>query len=213
VLIVDDHELIRQGLISLLLHDDIEVVGDVESGEEALNQLELRKPDVILMDNVMGGMTGIEATRWIKERNEKCKVILISKDVKREFLSEGIRCGIDGYLPKNIAKQNLLEAIHTVYEGGKFFPNAVKHMVFEDFAFREKLKGPEKTTLPNDLTKREFEILGHVAQGKTNREIADELFISVKTVDSHKSKILEKMDFKNVAALVKYAVKNNIISL
>jgi DNA-binding NarL/FixJ family response regulator len=213
VLIADDHELIREGIIALLDSPDIELVGDVSSGEEVVNLLEQRKPDVILMDILMEGMTGIEATRWVKEHNSKCKVILISMEVTKEYLSNGIKCGVDGYLPKTIAKKNLLDAVRTVHNGKTYFPEQIKEIVFDDFASREKLKGPEKIKLPNDLTKREYEVLGHVALGKTNKEIADELFISLKTVESHKTNIFEKMNFKNIAELVKYAVKAKIISI
>jgi DNA-binding NarL/FixJ family response regulator len=194
--------------------DDIEVVGSVESGEEAINVCPLLKPEVILMDIMMGGMTGIEATRWIKEQNPSIKIILISSEIKKELVTAGIQSGIDGYLPKNVGQFTLTEAIRTVKQGGKYFTQAITNLVFEDFYQKKKMtQSNGKVTMPNDLTKREQEVLALVAAGKSNQEVADELFISIKTVDTHKSHILDKLGLKNTAELVRYAIKNNLISL
>lgn len=213
VLLTDDHKLIRDGIESMLLNtDDIEVIGSVSSGEESVNEVRKNRPDVILMDVMMGGMTGIEATRWIKEFDPTVKVVLVTMEISKEYVSAGIKSGVDGYLPKDIDKETLLEAVRTVYKGGRFFNEAIMKLVFEDFYSHEKLKSPDKK-LPNDLTKREHEILGLVASGKTNKELADALFISIKTVETHKTHILEKLGLKNTTELVKYAIKNNIISI
>jgi DNA-binding NarL/FixJ family response regulator len=215
VLIVDDHRLLRDGLAALLTQaDDIEVVGAVPSGEEAISIFPSLKPDVILMDIMMGGMTGIEATRWIKEQDSNMKVILISSEIKKELVTAGIQCGIDGYLPKDVDQSTLTEAIRTVKNGGRYFNEAITNLVFEDFYQKKKLTNTSgKVTLPNDLTKREQEVLALVASGKSNQEVADDLFISIKTVDTHKNHILDKLGLKNTAELVKYAIKNKLISL
>lgn len=213
VLLCDDHKLIRDGIESMLLNtEDIEVIGSVPSGEEAVNEVRQNRPDLILMDIMMGGMTGIEATRWIKEFDPTVKIILVTMEISKEYVSAGIKSGVDGYLPKDIDKETLLEAIRTVSTGGRFFNDAIMKLVFEDFYSHEKLKSPDKK-LPNELTKREFEILRLVASGKTNKELAEELFISIKTVETHKTHILEKLGLKNTTELVKYAIKNNIISI
>ena len=215
VLIVDDHRLLRDGLAALLKQaDDIEIVGSVPSGEEAISVFPSLKPDVILMDIMMGGMTGIEATRWIKEQDAQVKVILISSEIKKELVTAGIQCGIDGYLPKDVEFDVLQEAIRTVKNGGRFFNQAITNLVFEDFYQKKKLTNTQgKVTLPNDLTKREQEVLALVASGKSNQEVADDLFISIKTVDTHKNHILDKLGLKNTAELVRYAIKNKLISL
>jgi DNA-binding NarL/FixJ family response regulator len=215
VLIVDDHRLLRDGLAALLGQaDDIEIVGSVPSGEEAISVFPSLKPDIILMDIMMGGMTGIEATRWIKEQDTNVKVILISSEIKKELVTAGIQCGIDGYLPKDVDFNILYEAIQTVRSGGRFFNEAITNLVFEDFYQKKKLTNTSgKVTLPNDLTKREQEVLALVASGKSNHEVADDLFISIKTVDTHKNHILDKLGLKNTAELVKYAIKNKLISL
>lgn len=215
VLIVDDHRLLRDGLSALLAQaDDIEVVGSVPSGEEAISVFPSLKPDVILMDIMMGGMTGIEATRWIKEQDSRVRVVLISSEIKKELVTAGIQCGIDGYLPKDVDLKTLHEAIRTVKNGGRYFNEAITNLVFEEFYQKKKLTNTQgKVTLPNDLTKREQEVLAHVASGKSNQEVADELFISVKTVDTHKTHILDKLGLKNTVELVRYAIKNKLISL
>jgi DNA-binding NarL/FixJ family response regulator len=213
VLIVDDHKLIRDGIQSMLeATNDIEVIGSAPSGEEAINQVRETRPDVIIMDIMMGGMTGIEATRWIKDSDTSIKVVVVSMEASKEYVSAAIKSGVDGYLPKDVDKEVLLEAIRTVHKGNRFFNDAIMKLVFEDFYSSEKLKSaPSK--LPNDLTKREFEVLGLVATGRTNKEVAENLFISVKTVETHKTNILEKLGLRNTAELVKYAIKNNIISV
>lgn len=215
VLIVDDHRLLRDGLAALLAQaDDVEIVGSVPSGEQAISVFPSVKPDVILMDIMMGGMTGIEATRWIKEQDANVKVILISSEIKKELVTAGIQCGIDGYLPKDVDLTVLAEAIRTVRNGGRYFNEAITNLVFEDFYQKKKLTNTQgKVTMPNDLTKREQEVLALVASGKSNQEVADELFISIKTVDTHKNHILDKLGLKNTAELVKYAIKNKLISL
>jgi len=215
VMIVDDHRLLRDGLAALLSQmDDIEIVGSIGSGEEAINAFPNLKPDVILMDIMMGGMTGIEATRWIKEQHKSVRVILISSEIRKDLVEAGIQCGVDGYLPKDVDINVLHQAILTVYSGGRYFNEAITNLVFEEFYQKKKLTNASgRVTLPNDLTPREQQVLALVASGKTNQEVADELFISVKTVDTHKMHILDKLGLRNTAELVKYAIKNRLISL
>jgi DNA-binding NarL/FixJ family response regulator len=213
VLLVDDHKLIREGLNSMLVKlPDVEIVGSVGSGEDAINSARQTRPDVILMDIIMAGMNGIEATRWIKEFDSSIKVLLVTKEVSKEYVSAGIKSGVDGYLPKDVSSETLIEAIRTVHGGNKFFNDAIMKLVFEDFYTQEKAK-PTVKKLPNDLTNREYEVLCWAASGKTNREVAEGLFISIKTVETHKTKILEKLGLRNTSELVKYAITNNIISI
>lgn len=213
VLLVDDHKLIRDGIKSMIeTTGDLEVIGSVASGEEAINAVRENKPNVVLMDIVMGGMTGIEATRWIKEIDPGIKVVLVTVEINKEYVSAGIKSGVDGYLPKDVDKETLIDAMRVVQQGGRFFNDAIMKLVFEDFYSHEKLKTKD-IKLPNDLTKREYEILGLVASGKSNKELAEGLFISIKTVETHKTHIMEKLGLKNTAELVKYAIKNKIISI
>jgi len=215
LLLVDDHRLLRDGLAAILKEsEDIEIVGSVSSGEEAIRLFPSLNPDVILMDIMMGGMTGIEATRWIKEQNNDVKVILISAEVKKELVTAGIEAGTDGYLPKDVEKEILIEAIRAVHNGGRYFNEAITNLVFEDLYQKKKMPpGNGNSPLPNTLTKREQQVMTLIAAGKSNTEVANELFISTKTVNTHKGHILEKLGLKNTAELVKYAIRNNIIPM
>lgn len=214
VLLVDDHTILRDGIASILSHvEGIEVVGGLSSGEEAVNSFMLYKPHIILMDIVMSGMTGLEATRWIKEQDNDIKVIIISSEVKKEFVTTGIKCGIDGYLPKDADKTTLVEAIRSVQQGNQYFNDAITKLIFDDFYQKEKQGKKRERKITEGLTKRENEVLELVALGKSNKEVAEALFVSVKTIETHKTHILEKLGLKNTAQLVKYAIKNNIISL
>jgi len=214
ILLVDDHSLMREGMVAMLRDvDDIEIVGSIASGEEAVNLVDQLKPNLILMDIMLRGMTGIEATRWIKERDPHVKIILISMEVSKDYISAGIKSGVDGYLHKDSEKTTLIEAIRMVDKGGRYFNEAITSLVFEDFYKHEKTGKPKEKKISQDLTKREHEILELVAEGKSNKEVGESLFISVKTVETHKTHILEKLGLRNTAELVKYAIKNNIIPL
>jgi DNA-binding NarL/FixJ family response regulator len=214
VLLVDDHRILRDGIAAIINSiDDIEVVGGLSSGEEAVNLFKTFAPDVILMDILMQGMTGLEATRWIKEQSDTTKVIIISSEIKKEFVSAGIKCGIDGYLPKDVDKATLIEAIRKVVQGEKYFNAAITNLVFEDFYQGEKTGKKKQRKVTEGLTNRENEVLELTASGKSNQEVADALFISIKTVETHKTNILEKLGLRNTAELVKYAIKNNIIAI
>jgi DNA-binding NarL/FixJ family response regulator len=213
ILVADDHQLVRDGIEAMIAGvQDMQIVGMVSSGEEAINAARTHHPDVVLLDIIMPGMNGIEAARWIKELDEAIRIILVTMEISKEYVSAGIKSGVDGYLPKDTSKGTLLEAIRSVYTGERYFNDAIKKLIFEDFYSVEKLKKPRKA-LPNELTKRESEVLALVASGKTNKEIAESLFISVKTVETHKTHILIKLGLNNNAELIRYAIKNNIVSL
>jgi DNA-binding NarL/FixJ family response regulator len=214
VLLVDDHTVVRDSIAIMLAQlDDIQIVGSLASGEELISKMRDLNPDMIIMDIHMKGMTGIEATRWVKERNNKVKVILLSMEVKKELVSAGIQSGIDGYLPKDVEKSALIEAIRVVSKGEKYFNEAITNLVFEDFYNREVSARQTKQHLQlTDLSKREMEVLQLVASGKSDKEVADQLFISAKTVNTHKMHILDKLGLKNTAELVRYAITNKLIA-
>ncbi len=215
IVLVDDHKLVRDGVASMLKQvDNFQIVSTLDSGEELVSQFRNLNADVIIMDIMMKGMTGIEATRWVKERASKVKVILLSTEVKKEFVTLGIQAGIDGYLPKDVDKHDLIDAINKVQGGEKYFNEAITKLVFEDFYNKEKVAKQSKTHLQlTDLSEREMQVLGLIASGKSTKEVADELFISTKTVDTHKAHILDKLGLKNTAELVRYAIKNGLISM
>jgi DNA-binding NarL/FixJ family response regulator len=214
ILLVDDHTVVRDSIaIMLAQFNDIQIVGSLSSGEELISKMRDISPDMIIMDIHMKGMSGIEATRWVKERNNKIKVILLSMEVTKELVSAGIQSGIDGYLPKDIEKSTLIEAIRVISKGEKYFNEAITNLVFEDFYNREVSARQTKQHFQlRELSKREMEVLQLVASGKSDKEVADQLFISTKTVNTHKMHILDKLGLKNTAELVRYAIKNELIA-
>lgn len=213
ILIADDHQLVREGIESMLSGvQDIEVVATASSGEEAINRVRNDKPDIVLMDILMPGMNGIEAARWIKEIDEHARVIMLTMEISKDYVTAAIKSGVDGYLPKNISKETLLESVRSVYGGERYFNDAIKKLIFEDFYTVEKMKR-SKRMLSNQLTQRESEVLALVAGGKSNREVAEELSISVKTVETHKTHILMKLGLNNKKELIRYAIKHNIIGV
>jgi DNA-binding NarL/FixJ family response regulator len=206
ILLVDDHTLVRDGLASILNQlEGTRVVGTCATGEDAITLARTLNPTIIIMDIVMKGM--------IKEQDANVKIILISGEVKKDFVAAGIRAGIDGYLPKDASAELLHEAIKTVMSGGRYFTEAITTLVFEDFYTKEKTGKKRDRKITEGLTKRESEVLELVAEGIGNKEIGERLFISVKTVETHKSHILDKLGLKNTAELIRYAIKNNIITL
>lgn len=212
VAIADDHGLMRQGLVAMLQDSEhIEIIGNVDSGEGAVNMANELSPDIFLIDIVMRGMNGIEATRWIKEQHPKIKIILMSSEVNKDYITDGIKCGIDGYLHKNTNQEALIQAIQLVIKGEKFFSPEVTALVFEDFYLKEKVGKGLPTKKTKELTKRENEILALIAQGKSLKIIAEELFISLKTVETHKMHIYAKLGITNSAQLVRFAIENNIV--
>lgn len=214
VAIADDHGLMRLGLMSMLQEDEsIEVVGNTDSGEGAVNMANKLSPDIFLMDIVMRGMTGIEATRWIKEQNPGIRVILISSEINKDYITAGIKSGIDGYLPKDTDRETLLTAIRTVTKGDRYFSPEITTLIFKDFYSKERDKRKHNTKKTQELTKREEEVLALIASGKSLKKIADDLFISIKTVESHKMHIQDKLRLTNTAQLVKYAIEHGLIEL
>lgn len=210
ILLVDDHELFRDGLSSLLrTHNDFQIVGSLSSGEEAISQVSNLLPDVILMDIRMEGLNGIETTDKLKRTNPEAKVILISMEANSKFIEEGIKAGAMGYLPKSVNARTLTEAIQTVYKGEQFFSDEVSEIIFKKFLQKSMGQKNENKV----LSKREIEVLREIALGHTNKEVGEKLFISTKTVDTHRSNILQKLELKTTADLVRYAIKNQIADL
>lgn len=213
VMLCDDHAILRSGLTRLLgEQEDIEVVGEAENGREAVQKVQELYPDIVLMDIGMPVMNGMEATKQIKKRNPDIKVLVLTMHDNEEYLFQVLQAGASGYVLKKAADSDLVNAIHVVARGDCFlYPSAAK-MVVEDYL--EKLRsGQEPTSSYDTLTDREREILKLVAEGYTNREIAESLFISVKTVETHKSNIMEKLNLHKRAELVRYAIRKGILQV
>lgn len=214
VVLVDDHSLVRDGIKSILESSgEVIVSGACSSGEEAIGMVRDLNPDVVLMDIIMQGMTGIEAARWIKEQQKDTKIILLSMEIKKALVTAGIQSGIDGYLLKDSPKEHLTQAIQEVMAGKKYFTEAITKLIFEDYFENHQAGRKREQKVIEGLTKREIEVLEQIAQGLSTREAAERLFISVKTVETHKAHILDKLGLRNTAEMILYAVKNKIIAI
>lgn len=210
LLLVDDHEVIRAGLRMLFTaEEDMEIVGEASNAEEAIEAaLELR-PDVVLMDVVMPGLSGIEATRRIREAYPETNVLALTMHEDEQYFFEMLHAGASGYVPKRAAPDDLLSAIRVVSRGQVFLYPSVAKMLVKDFVQR----GGESPPVHELLTPREREVLTYIAEGLTNREISDQLNISPKTVDRHRENIMSKLDLHSRVALVKYAIEKGMISV
>ena len=215
VLIVDDHALVRDGIVAMLKNEeDIQIIGEAVDGEEAVSKNNELQPDIIIMDIMMPKFNGLEAAKMIKEQHPNSKIIFLSMEVKEDFISEAIKSGASGYIPKDSNKLILINAIRSVYQGEKYFHSMVSELIFNQFY--EKSVGNEKvkkTYSSGKISNREVEVLKLIASGFSNSQIAEKLFISVRTVDAHRNHIMQKLELNNTAELVKYAIKNDIIAL
>lgn len=212
ILVVDDHSLVREGIITMLsTYDDFNIIGDAESGEDAIKKVDDDVPDVVLLDINMPGMNGIETAKQIISDYPDIKIIMLSMDVTQDHISEAIKAGVAGYLAKDTKKDLLAEAIRKVMGGEQYFGEKVSQVIFK--GFYKQSKGERAASENKDLSKREIEVLRQIASGLSNREIADKLFISIRTVDAHRNHIMQKLNIKSTAQLVKYAIKEKIIDL
>ncbi|MBN1599304.1 MAG: response regulator transcription factor [Bacteroidales bacterium] len=208
VIIADDHKIFREGLKSLLEKEkDIFVVGEAESGDDVLNLIKSVEADVILMDIDMGKPDGIETTEKIKSEYPDINILILSMMGLHDFIIQALEKGARGYILKNAGKDELLTAIKCVARGDSYFSREVSSSLIEHLN-KPVVKGI-KTDIP--LSTRELEVLKLIAQEYSNAEIAEKLFISIRTVDTHKRNLLEKLRMKNTAGLVKYAIKNRLV--
>jgi len=206
VLLVDDHEMVRLGVSSYLsIQSDIEVVGEAENGLIGYEKALEKRPDVILMDLVMEVMDGIEATKKILLEWPEAKVIIVTSFIDDEKVYPAIEAGAAGYLLKTSSAKDIANAIRSAYNGEKVLePEVTSKMM-------ERLSKPKVHVLHEDLTNREKEILLLISEGKSNQEIADELFITLKTVKTHVSNILSKLDVDDRTQAAIYAFKHGIV--
>ena len=209
LLLVDDHEIVRAGLRMLFSAEpDVRIVGEATSGREAIEQVRRLAPDVVLMDVAMPDMNGIEATRRIKETFPQVAVLALTMHEDEEYFFEMLSAGASGYVPKRAAPDDLLSAIRVVNQDEVFIYPSMARLLVKDFLRRAEETTPPDATL---LTPREHEVLAWIADGLTNREIAEQLVISVKTVDRHRENIMRKLNLHNRVELVRYAIENGLI--
>jgi len=211
VLLADDHKIVRDGLRNLLeKHSDISVSGEAEDGREALQLARKLSPDVVVMDIAMPELNGIEATRQILSEYPGVKIVALSMHSDRRYVSEMLKAGASAYLLKDCAFEELITAIRTIMKGKIYLSPGIAGVVIEDY-IRKGLK-PDSSVF-SVLSDREREVLQLMAEGKTTKEVAAHLNVSVKTVETHRTNIMTKLDIHSIAELTKYAIREGLTTL
>jgi two-component system response regulator NreC len=210
VLLAEDHTIVRKGLRSLLDGEaGIEVIGEAEDGREAVEKVGQLLPDVVLMDITMPSLNGLEATRQIKKRFPEVKVVILTMHANEEYIFQILRAGASGYLVKQAAPTELLSAIQAAYRGESFLSPSISRKVIEEYI--QQAEATAEKDSYDQLTDREREVLQLIAEGHPNREIAELLHISVKTVGTHRANLMDKLDIHSTAELTQYAIRKGVI--
>lgn len=212
VIVVDDHAVVRAGIRMLIESDDnLKIIGECENGQAAVQMVKDLSPDVVLMDVTMPVMDGVEATRVIKQFKNPPPILTLTIHEGTDYFFQMLQAGASGYVPKRAAPDDLLRAIHVVAEGNVFLEPQVAKELVGDYLARVQ-QGGEKESY-DGLTDREREVLTLIAEDETNQGIANELDISVKTVERHRENIMSKLNLHSRTGLVKYAIRKGLISL
>jgi DNA-binding NarL/FixJ family response regulator len=213
IMLVDDHRIFRDGIVALLeTEDNIEILSQASDGEELLAKLKTIKPDIVVLDINMPKISGIEITGIMREEYPDIKVIILSANMDEETIFNSIKAGAKAFLPKHATSKELIDAIFAIEKGDEYISKSISDTIMKSY-FR-MAKGGEKTASKIDLlTDRELEIIKWFAEGMSYKEIGAKLFISARTVESHKNNIMEKLELETKVDLVKFAIKNKIIDL
>lgn len=213
VILVDDHRIVRDGIKSLITSDpEISVVGEANNFSELTNILTLTKPDIIILDISLPDISGIEIAKILALKHSDIKIIMLTMFTDEEFIFNSIKYGVKGYLPKNTTKRELIEAIKTIFSGEEYFSETITNIILKSYIKKATINDKQEFDI-RSLTKREEEILKLCAEGSTNKEIADKLNISTRTVESHKNHLMNKLELKSNIDLVKFALKQRIIEI
>lgn len=213
IIIVDDHQIVRDGIKAMLANDaSISIVAEASCGQTLEKSIVQESPDVVLMDISLPGKSGIELCKDLLKSHEHIKILILSMYMSEEFILSAIEAGAKGYLPKNTSKSELISAIHALYNGDDYYSDEVSNIILKSYVNNIKQKQASQE-IAETLSKREIEILKMFAEGLTNQEIAEGLFISIRTVESHKNHIMQKLNIRTTVDLIKYAIRNNIVAL
>jgi two-component system response regulator NreC len=212
ILLADDHAVLRAGLRKLLDSEpDMEVVGEAADGEEALRKTQELTPDIVLMDITMPAMGGLEVTQRIRENSPAIKVLMLTVHDDEGYFHKALRSGAAGYVPKKAADTELFSAIRAAYKGEVFVHPSMTRPLVNELLGAEAVK--EAQNHRHRLSKREEEVLRLIAMGHTNQQIADKLFLSVKTVETYKARLMEKLELRGRAELVRYAIQQGLLDI
>jgi len=211
VLLAEDHTIVRKGIRSLLDGEaDIDVIGEAGNGRDALEKVEQLRPDVVVMDITMPTLNGLEATRRIKKLFPEIKVLILTVHANEEYIFQVLRAGASGYLVKQAAPAELISGIKAVWRGDSFLSPAISGKVIEEYIRQAEAKRVGKSY--DNLTDREREVLQLIAEGKSTREIAELLCVSVKTIETHRAHLRDKLNIHSTAELTKYAIRTGMTS-
>jgi DNA-binding NarL/FixJ family response regulator len=211
IVIAEDHTILRAGLRALFSsRKDIEVVGEAGDGREAVRIVDNLVPDLLLIDLSMPKLNGIEAIREIKNRHPRIKIIVLTVHKNEEYIMASLEAGATGYILKDASQNELILALEYVMDGKTFLSPSISGKVVDAYLMNKKTN---KTSLLDNLTSRELEVLKLIAEGHKNKDIADHLCISLKTVEKHRSNLMAKLDRHNTAALTAYAIEKGIVTL
>lgn len=212
ILIADDHKMFRDGLKSLLEKEiNIEIAGEAENGQEVLDFLKDHAVNVVLMDIDMDEMNGFKATQELKKHFPKTQVLVLSMHSETSYIITMLDAGATGYILKNAGRDEMIRAINVVAEGNTYYSSKVSNKIIEQLSAKKKAKKISSSIEDMPLTDREIEVLHLISEEYSNPEIAKKLFISIRTVDTHRRNLLDKIGVKNTVGLVKYAIKKGLI--
>ncbi|HHY74371.1 MAG TPA: response regulator transcription factor [Bacillus bacterium] len=211
IIITDDHAIVRTGIEMMVnLQEDMEVIDTACDGSEAFQKAIQLKPDIVIMDlNMAPGENGLIATKKLKEANPDIKVLILTMHDDREYIFRVLQAGASGYILKSAEDMDLINAIRTVQRGEAYLYPKAQKLLIEDYM--ERIANEGEDDIFQQLSIREQEVLEYIAKGYTNKEIADMLYLSVKTIESHKSKIMEKLQLRTRPELVRYALKQGLL--
>ena len=213
ILLADDHTVVRQGIVKLLEGEqNLKVIGEAGNGRDAVSKVEQFKPDVVLMDISMPLLNGVEATRQIKRISPQTKVIILSMHSHDRFISELLTLGASGYLVKDSTGADIIMAINAAMKGDTFLSPSISRKVIENYVSLKKVKS-SREKLYSELSNREREVFQLIAEGRSTKEISEILFVSISTVKTHRSHIMEKLQLENLSQLIRFAIELGIVEV
>ena len=211
VVLADDHFIVRSGIKSLLEDNPtIEVVGEANNGIEAIQKVKELSPDIVLMDITMPEMNGLQAAEIISKQYKNTRTLILSMHDNEDYVLKSLEVGAHGYLLKDSQREDIYKAIDTIYKGEKYYSSHVYSIIVNGYINKVNNKGESDKAEKSPLSKKEKEILKYIVEGKTSREIAEVLELSIRTVDNHRANMMKKLDVNNAAELVKMAIEDKL---
>lgn len=211
LVLADDHPVVRKGIRSCLTSPDLEIVGEAVDGLEAVAKVKELKPDIVLMDIDMPKMSGLDATRQLRKENPEVRVLILSIHSNKQYVLQIIQSGAQGYVLKDASPTDLVKAIESICSGEAFFSPDISQIVLNQY-LAEATSGDEESGTGR-LTSREREVLSMIAEGQSNKEMASKLGVGVRTIETHRERVMDKLNIHTVAGLTKYAIANGIARL